>query len=66
MSEYTRLAIWGLFIVYDLYVFLDYEMNRKETHGKKRKKNRKATSYRRRTNHFAGVWNDLDHLNDYR
>ena len=50
ISEGMRCFIWIVFIVYDLYVILDYEMN-KEVHfdksRKSHKKSRKASRNRR-------------------
>lgn len=27
MSEYTKLAVWMIFIVWDIWIILDHEMN---------------------------------------
>lgn len=66
MSENVRMIIWGLFIIYDLYVVLDYEMNgRKFKNDKIRKsrpKNRKTTPYRRCGTEPTLIWNDLDRM----
>ena len=68
MSENMRLIIWGLFIVYDLYVVLDYEMNRRERKydkiRKSHKKGRKASRNRGRSSYITFLWNDLDRFHD--
>ena len=65
ISEGMRCFIWIVFIVYDLYVILDYEMN-KEVHfdksRKSHKKSRKASRNRRRSADITLLWNDMDRL----
>lgn len=51
MDELTKLYIWIGFIVWDLWIILDYEWHKKEVRHvksrKSRKKSRKTTRYRR-------------------
>lgn len=65
ISEGMRCFIWIVFIVYDLYVILDYEMNKEVRFDKSRKghkKSRKAARNRRRSADITLLWNDMDRM----
>ena len=65
ISEGMRCFIWIVFIVYDLYVILDYEMNKEVRYDKSRKsrkKSRNSSSGKGRNDHLSLIWNDLDNI----
>ena len=65
ISEGMRCFIWIVFIVYDLYVILDYEMNKEvrfDKSRKSRKKSRNSSSGKGRNDHLSLIWNDLDNI----
>ena len=67
ISEGMRCFIWIVFIIYDLYVILDYEMNKEvrfDKSRKSRKKSRNSSSGKGRNDHLSLIWNDLDRFYD--
>ena len=68
MSEGLKLFIWICFIVWDLWIILDYEWHKKEVKydkiRKSHKKGRKASRNRGRSSDITLLWNDLDRFHD--
>ncbi len=62
MSEEARLLVWMVFIVWDCWIILDYEWNRRERYDKKRNKGRKVTRHKGHSDYPTLIWNDMDRL----
>lgn len=64
MTEGMKLFIWMVFVVWDLWIILDYEWHKKEVRydkiRKSRAKIRKASRNRGRGSELTLLWNDMD------